>query len=117
MTRQASSLDVALAFTKAWTSHDMDAAAAFVSDDVVFDGPVKGAKSYLDGLTKLAGSVTDVEMIAAYSKDDRALIMYDLQTGEDGPLTCVKCLTVHNGKIVRDELTSDSFRIRNAHTA
>ena len=117
MTHHATSVDVALAFTKAWTSRDMDAAATFVSDDVVFDGPATGAKPYLDGLTRLAGSVRDLAMIAAYGKDDRALIMYDLYTDKDGPLTCVKCLTVQDGKIVRDELTSESFRIRDTQNA
>jgi hypothetical protein len=115
MNPQATSLDVALAFTKAWTSRDMDTAAGFVADDVVFDGPSKGAKPYLDRLHKLAHSITEVEMIAAYGKDDQALIMYDLHTGHDGTLTFVKCLTVQDGKIVCDKLTSDSFKIRNAH--
>jgi len=32
-------LDIAIAFTKAWTSHDLAKAASFVSDDVVFEGP------------------------------------------------------------------------------
>lgn len=113
-TESTSALDVALAFTKAWTSRDMEAAARFVADDVVFDGPLMGATPYLEHLTKLANSVTDVEMIAAYARDDRALIMYDLRTGEEGTLTCVKCLTVRDGKIISDRLTSDSFRIRDA---
>lgn len=117
MNSQATSLDVALAFTKAWTSMDMVTAAGLVSDDVVFQGPTRGAKQYLASLNKLAGSIKDLEMIGAYGKGDRALIIYDLHTGEDETLTCVKCLTVLDGKIVRDELTSESFRIRDAHNA
>ncbi|MDB5799439.1 MAG: hypothetical protein JWL63_378 [Rhodocyclales bacterium] len=113
MIQQATSLEVALAFTKAWTSQDMEAAARYVADDVVFDGPDTGAKPYLDQLTRLAGSVTDLEMIAVYGKDDQALIMYDLHTCQEGTLTCVKCLTVQDGKIVQDLLTPDSFKIRN----
>ncbi|HSD38146.1 MAG TPA: nuclear transport factor 2 family protein [Rhodocyclaceae bacterium] len=115
--QDTTSLDVALAFTKAWTSRDMDAAAAFVADDVVFEGPNYGAKRYLERLTRLAGSVTELEMIGAYGKGDRALIIYDLHTGEEGTLTFVKCLTVHDGKIVRDELTSESFKIRDMRNA
>jgi len=95
----------------------MDTAAGFVADDVIFEGPTTGAKLYLESLTKLAGSVTDLEMIGAYRNGDRALIIYDLHTGQNGTLTCVKCLTVQDGKIVRDELTSESFRIRYAQNA
>ena len=112
MEQQSTSLDVALAFTRAWTTRDMDTAAGFVADDVIFPGPSRGAKSYLDHLTQIAGSIIDVEMIGAYGKGDRALLIYDLHTGPSDTLTCVKCLTVQGGKIVRDELTSESFRIR-----
>ena len=38
--------------------------------------------------------------------------MYDLQTGPWGPLTCAKHLRVRDGKITRDQLTFDSFKIR-----
>ena len=117
MIGQPTSLDIALAFTKAWTSHDMDAAATYVDDDVVFDGPSNGAKSYLDALTKLAGSVKVLKMIGVYGKDDQALLMYDLHTRQEDTLTCVKCLTVRGGKIVSDRLTLDSFKLRYAQGA
>jgi hypothetical protein len=117
MNQQATSLDVALAFTKAWTSRDMATAAGFVADDVVFQGPARGAKRYLESLNELAGTVTELAMIGAYGRGDRALIIYDLHTGSDETLTCVKCLTVLDGKIVRDELTSESFRMRYAENA
>ncbi|MEC5387153.1 nuclear transport factor 2 family protein [Uliginosibacterium sp. H3] len=117
MNQHASSVDVALAFTKAWTSRDMATAAGLVAPDVVFEGPSSGAKRYLEKLDRLAGSITDLEMIGAYGKGDRALIIYDLHTGEEGTLTFVKCLTVQDGKIVRDELTSESFKIRDLQSA
>jgi hypothetical protein len=30
---------IAVAFTKAWSSHDLPSAAAYLAEDVVFDGP------------------------------------------------------------------------------
>ena len=33
-------VDVAVAFTRAWTSQDLDLAATFVAEDAVFDGPM-----------------------------------------------------------------------------
>lgn len=32
--------EVAVAFTKAWTSHDLRTAAEYLADDVVYEGPV-----------------------------------------------------------------------------
>jgi len=120
MNEQATPLDIALAFTRAWASHDLDAASRYVANDIVFDGPLAqttGAKPYLEGLTKLAGTVTDLEMIAAHGSDREALLMYDLHTGLYGTLTCAKCLTVRDGKIVHDKLTFDSYKIRQAQAA
>ena len=112
MASEAKPLDVARAFTRAWTSGDLDAAASYVADDVVFDGPLQqstGAKPYIDGLTKLACEVTGVRMIAEFGNDAEALLMYDLHTGPWGTLTCAKHLRVRNGKIIGDQLTFDSF--------
>jgi hypothetical protein len=113
-------LDVALAFTQAWTSHDLQKAATYVAEDVVFEGPLQqsgGSGPYLKGLLGLSRDVTGFRMIAAFGDNDQALLMYDLQTGPYGTLTCAKHLTVLNGKIVRDQLTFDSHLIRNSKAA
>jgi len=113
-------LDIAIAFTKAWTSHDLAKAASFVSDDVVFEGPLQqstGSGPYLKGLTSLSREVADCSILAAYGDEDEALLMYDLITKPYGPLTCAKLFTVQNGKIVRDKLTFDSHLIRTAKAA
>lgn len=112
-------LDVAIKFTKAWTSHDLEAAAEFVSDDVVFDGPLQqstGSEPYLKGLSSLSGEVGDFRILAAFGDDHQALMMYDLMTKSFGTLTCAKLFTIRKGKIVRDKLTFDSHLIRNAMT-
>jgi len=117
MATQTMPVELAKAFTKAWTSGDIDKAASYVADDVVFDGPLQqstGAKPYLDGLAKLARDVTGVRMIADFGDESEALLMYDLITGPYGKLTCAKHLTVRGGKITRDQLTFDSFKIRSA---
>lgn len=120
MTKHKTPLDVAIAFTQAWTSQDMTKAANYVAEDVIFDGPLQqstGADPYLKGLTKLARDVTGFQMIAAFGDDDEALIMYDLITSPYGTLTCAKHLTVRDGKIQHDKLTFDSHQIRTAKAA
>ncbi|TGQ71010.1 nuclear transport factor 2 family protein [Mesorhizobium sp. M00.F.Ca.ET.186.01.1.1] len=108
---QTAPLDIATAFTKAWTGHDLEKAASFVAEDVVFDGPMQqstGKEPYLKGLTKLSQDVTGIRMIAAFGDERQALLMYDLMTKSSGALSCAKHLTVSGGKIHSDKLTFDS---------
>lgn len=108
-------LDVALAFTKAWTNHDLEAAAKLVAEDVEFDGPLQqstGAEPYLKGLASLSQEVKGMKMLAAFGDFNQALLMYDLTTQSYGVLTCSKLITVRDGKIQKDKLTFDSHKIR-----
>jgi hypothetical protein len=117
MSAETNPIDVATAFTKAWTSGKLDEAASYVADDVVFDGPMQkstGKKPYVEGLSKLAAEISGVRIIAAYGDDSHALLMYGLLTGRYGTLTCAKHLTFRDGKIERDQLAFDSFKIRKA---
>jgi hypothetical protein len=120
MTESKRPLDVAVAFTEAWTSHDMDRAAKYVGEDVVFDGPMghaEGVQGDMEGLTGLSKEVEDFRLIAAYGDDEQALLMYDLITRSYGTLTCAKHLAMRDGKIRRDLLTFDSDKIRSAKAA
>lgn len=117
MSEHASPAAVARAFTEAWTSGDMDTAARYVAEDVVFDGPlghVEGKNAYIEGLKGLARAValTGVRVLAVFGDETQALIMYELITGSFGVLTCAKLLTFRDGKIRTDRLTFDSYEIR-----
>jgi len=119
MTDHSTSATVARAFTEAWTSHDMNTAGSYLTDDIVFDGPlghVNGKQTYLEslnGLTQALG-VTGARIVAAFGDETQALIMYELLTDKFGALTCAKLLTMRDGKIQSDRLTFDSYEIRKA---
>jgi hypothetical protein len=116
MTESRKPVDVATAFTEAWTSHDLDCASKYVGEDVVFNGPMghaEGVKGYV-GLAGLSQEVKDFRLIAAFGDDEQAVLMYDLITRSYGTLTCAKHLLVRDGKIRRDLLTFDSDKIRSA---
>ncbi len=117
MTEQMSPGALARAFTESWTSGDMETAARYVADDVVFDGPMghtDGKQAYIEGLTGLARFValTGARIVAAFGDDTQALIMYELLTQNFGALTCAKHFTFQDGKIARDRLTFDSYKVR-----
>ena len=117
MANQPTTVTNARAFTEAWTRLDMNTAASYLTDDMVFDGPlghVEGKSEYLDSLKRLVGAmgITDVEILAAFGDDAQVLIMYNLKTTAYGDLTCAKLLSFRDGKIVHDRLTFDSYKVR-----
>jgi SnoaL-like domain len=116
MTERSTPVAIARAFTEAWTSHDMDTAARYLADDVVFDGPAShstGAQAYMEGLNGFAQRVIGMQMLAALGDDTQALIMYEVTTPA-GTLTCAEHLTIRGGKIQTDRLT---FAVRTVPTA
>ncbi|HEX5506320.1 MAG TPA: nuclear transport factor 2 family protein [Thermomicrobiales bacterium] len=120
MDQNATPAALARAFTAAWASHDLDAAAAYVADDVTFDGPMnhlRGKAAYLEALGGFAEVVTGVEIIAAIGDDTQALIMYDLATAPFGTLTSAELLTFRDGKIRADRLIFDTHLMRQAATS
>jgi SnoaL-like domain len=116
----STSVTLARAFTEAWTSHDMEAAAGYLADDVRFDGPSghsDGKEAYVNALGNFARIVTGVKILAAFGDDTQALIMYDVITGPFGTLTTADLLTFRDGKIAADVLTFDTFPMRSAQAA
>jgi hypothetical protein len=113
-------VNVAIAFTEAWTSHDMTTAASYVGEDVVFEGPMSqaaGAEAFIDGLSRFAQMVKGLKVIAALGDEERAIIMYDLATGPFGRLRAAEDLVIRDGKITGDTLVFDTHPIREARDA
>jgi hypothetical protein len=112
--------DVAISFTEAWTSHDMDTAARYVADDVVFEGPLSqatGITEYIEGLSQFAQAVTGLQILAVVADDERAMIMYEVTTGPFGMLRAAEDLVISGGKITRDTLVFDAQAVREARAA
>jgi len=117
MTEHPTPLAVGLAFTEAWTSHDMTTAAGYMAADYVFDGPLahlSGVDASVEGLARFAQAVTGLRVVAAFGDDAQALIMYEVSTGPWGTLRCAECFTVTDGKIQTDTLTFDTYKVRAA---
>ena len=117
VTEHPAPVDVAIAFTRAWTSHDMAAAAQYVADDVVFEGPMTqttGAQAYIEALSRFAQAVTGLRMIAALGDDEGAMIMYEVETGQAGVLRAGEHFVVRDSRIHRDMLVFDTHKVRQA---
>jgi hypothetical protein len=120
VTEQPTPVDVAVEFTRAWTSHDMAAAAKYVAGDVVFEGPMtqtSGAQAYLEALSRFAQTVTGMRMIAALGDNEGAMIMYEVETGQAGMLRAGEHFIIRDGEIHRDMLVFDTHKVRQAQSA
>ncbi|TDC80679.1 nuclear transport factor 2 family protein [Micromonospora sp. KC606] len=114
-------LQIALAHHRAWTSKDLEAAMAFIADDVVLDAPagrLTGIQAYREFLGPFAEQfLIRAEMIAAFGDEKTAMLMYDTETVPAKSAPAAECVTVREGKIVYnrfifDRLPFEEFRRR-----
>src|SRR5258708_13236190 len=90
------------------------------AEDVGFEGPMTqqtGAKSYVEGLSRFAMIVTGMRMIAALGDDERAMIMYEVQTGPAGVLRAAEHFVIRDGQIKSDMLFFDTHKLRQTQSA
>lgn len=112
-------VDVARAFVEAFGRRDMAAVARYVADDIAFESPrakANGAEGFLEAAGQFAQIVTRIDVIAAFGDNERALIMYDMETGPFGTLRAADHLVIRDGRIHEDTLVFDTYEVRMAET-
>jgi hypothetical protein len=103
-------LDTALAYHRAWTSHDFDQAMTYIAEDIVCDAPpgrIEGAAAFRAFMGPFSQILTASTVIAAFGDDRTALLMYDTETipVENAPAS--ECLTVRDGTITHLRIVFD----------
>ncbi|WP_181448499.1 nuclear transport factor 2 family protein [Nonomuraea aridisoli] len=109
--------DIAVAFIDAFARRDTAALAGYVADDIVFESPqvrLAGADAVVTAVGEFAQAVTGVSNVSVVGDDERAMIMYDMETGPFGVIRAVDNIVVRNGKIVSDLLVFDTYEVRKA---
>ena len=84
MTGTPTPAEIAVTFIDAFASKDTEAAAALVAGDVVFESPqvrLSGAKAVVEAIGRFAQVVTGVSNVVVVGDEERAMIMYDMETG------------------------------------
>lgn len=110
-------LHVAIAYYRAWTSKDLGRAMAYISDEIVCDGPagrIVGAAAYRDFMGPFVEILKRAELIAAFGDDDTALLMYDTDTIPVKSAPGAECVTVKDGKIVASRFVFDRVPFQEA---
>ena len=103
-------LDIALAYHRAWTGKDLDAAMAYIAGDIVCEAPagrIDGAAAYRAFLEPFALSLTGSSLIAAFGDETKALLMYDTSSALVASAPGAECVTVAGGRIVHSRFLFD----------
>jgi len=113
-------LDIALAYYRAWTSHDLDQAMSYVADEIVCDAPagrLQGAPAYRGFMTPFVQMLTGSTLIAAFGDDTTAVVMYDTETVPVKSAPGAECVTVTDGKITYSRFIFDRLPFEAARQA
>jgi ketosteroid isomerase-like protein len=95
-------LRTALAYFRAWTSHDLESAMSYIADDIVCDAPagrLEGAEAYRGFMGPFVQILKEAELIAAFGDEHTAVVMYDTSTVPVASAPASECVTVTDGKI------------------
>jgi hypothetical protein len=105
------------AYHEAWTSKDFDTAENMLADDLVVEVPINDyptAKSFAAAVAGTASITTNVDLLAAMSAGDEAMLLYDMSIERLGTLRVAEHFTVNNGKIIRIRQVHDTAPVRAA---
>ena len=108
------------AYHDAWTSKDFVSAAALLAPALTVEVPVNDyptAESFAAALESFGSMVTKVELLAAMSAGNEAMLLYDLDAGPVGTLRVAEHFTTGGGKITRIRQIHDTAAVRAAGLA
>ena len=120
MTQQV--LDIVTAYQDAWTSGDLDTAAAYLAPDFRFESPgasFSSADEFLPFLARFAGRIGHGwRQVAAFGDGDEMLVMYELRGPAGGPLPLtVDHFVVRGGLLAAETLVFDTAAFGQAMAA
>ena len=78
-----SALYVALAYHRAWTSHDFERAMTYIAPDIVCLAPagrIVGADAFRAFMGPFSQILTRSELLSAFGDRDTAVLIYDTDT-------------------------------------
>jgi limonene-1,2-epoxide hydrolase len=108
---------VVRAYHNAWTRRDFDEAAAMLADHLVVEVPINDyptAQSFSAALKSFGSMTTKVDLLAAMSAGNEAMLLYDMDVEHLGTLRVAEHFTVDHHKIIRIRQVHDTAAIRAA---
>jgi hypothetical protein len=116
----SSALKTALAYHRAWTSHNFEHAMTYIAEDIVCQAPagrLVGAESFRGFMGPFVTILTRSNLVAAFGDDTTAVLMYDTDTAPVKDAPGAECLTVQDGKITHVRIIFDRLPFEAARQA
>lgn len=116
----SAALGVALAYHRAWTSHDFETAMTYIADDIVCDAPagrLEGAGAFRDFMGPFAQILVRANVVAAFGNETAAVLMYETETVPVADAPGAEWVTVAHGKITRMRIVFDRLPFEAARRA
>ena len=117
MTRDATALTLVRAYHRAWTTNDLEEAGRYLSDDLRTDVPINtyGSKAeWIEAVRRTGQAVSRVEVLAEFSNDAEALLLYDMEIKPIGDIRIVEHFTIADGRITQIRHVHDTAALRAA---
>ncbi len=108
------------AYHQAWTSRDFAQATALLAGTLTVEVPVNDyptAESFAAALKSFGSMVTRVDLLAAMSEGNEAMLLYDIDAEPLGTLRVAEHFTVGGTKITRIRQIHDTVAVRAAGLA
>jgi hypothetical protein len=110
-------MTIARRYHDAWTRKDFDEAIGLLSPTLQVEVPINEyptTGSFAEALTRFGGMAKRVDLLAAMSADDEAMLLYDMDVEGLGVLRIVEHFTVAGGRIARLRQVHDTAPLRAA---
>lgn len=117
MTDDASALALVRAYHRAWTGKDFEEAGRYLSDDLRTDVPINTYRSkaeWIEAVRRTGQAVSRVEVLAEFSNDGEALLLYDIEIKPIGDIRIAEHFTVADGRITEIRHVHDTASLRAA---
>ncbi|VXC40062.1 Ketosteroid isomerase [Arthrobacter sp. 9V] len=108
--RQAQAVEIALSYHQAWTSGNLESAAAHLAPEVICHAPagdLNGRAAVQAFMAPFAASLTESRLLAAYGADDEAILMYDTANRAIPSAPGAELYRVRNNQIVEIRIIFD----------
>ncbi|GLZ31816.1 hypothetical protein Lesp02_40040 [Lentzea sp. NBRC 105346] len=112
-------MDIALAYHKAWTSHDFELAMTYIADDIVCDAPagrLEGAEAFRGFMGPFVQILKSAKVLAVYGDETTTLLMYDTETVPVASAPAAELVTVRDGLIRHIRIIFDRLPFQQARS-
>jgi ketosteroid isomerase-like protein len=108
-------LEIVRRYHDGWTARNYQQAIELLAPDLIVEVPINEyptKESFADALRNFGELVTDIEVLSQLSAGNEAMLLYDMQVEQIGPLRVVEHFTVAEGKITRLRQIHDTAPVR-----